>query len=344
MAREPREGRLDMEGFNAGIAQSVEQPPCKRSVEGSTPSSSTEFKKYQHLERFGTDEVANIELGECYVFPKLDGTNASVWLSDGELQAGSRNRHLSLDKDNAGFLAWASEQANLKSYLLENPTHRLYGEWLVPHSLKTYRQDAWRQFYVFDVAVDREKLHDGDDGLTYLHYEDYAPRLASFGIAHVPPICKIRNGDYEQFVSQLRNSVFLVEDGKGHGEGIVIKRYDFSNRYGRTTWAKIVTNEFKEMNRQAMGTAELKGAFLLEEAIAEEYATAALVEKEYAKIVNEAGWTSKSIPRLLETVFYSVVKEDCWNFVKKHKNPTVDFGRLRHFCIAAVKRHKPELF
>ena len=30
------------------------------------------FQKYMHLERFGTDEVDGINLGECHVFPKLD--------------------------------------------------------------------------------------------------------------------------------------------------------------------------------------------------------------------------------------------------------------------------------
>ena len=117
------------------------------------------FKEYQHLERFGTTEVAQIELGECYIFPKIDGTNASVWLLNGELQAGSRTRHLTLEKDNAGFLAWAKEQTNLIEYLKENPLLRLYGEWLVPHSLKTYRESAWRKFYVFDVYDDETKTH-----------------------------------------------------------------------------------------------------------------------------------------------------------------------------------------
>ena len=28
-----------------------------------------EFRKYQHIERFGTDDVQNIKLGEAYVFP-----------------------------------------------------------------------------------------------------------------------------------------------------------------------------------------------------------------------------------------------------------------------------------
>lgn len=64
-----------------------------------------EFKKYQHLERFGNDEVEGIELGKLYIFPKLDGTNAQVWLDDeGNIKAGSRNRELTLEKDNAGCL------------------------------------------------------------------------------------------------------------------------------------------------------------------------------------------------------------------------------------------------
>lgn len=113
------------------------------------------FKKYQHLERFGNTEVSQIELGECYVFPKIDGTNASVWITDGVIMAGSRTRELSIESDNAGFYAWVIEQDNIKRYLNQNPTHRLFGEWLVPHSLKTYRQNAWRKFYVFDVAIDR---------------------------------------------------------------------------------------------------------------------------------------------------------------------------------------------
>ena len=70
----------------------------------------SEFKKYMHIERFGTDEVQGIELGDCYVFPKLDGTNASLWSEDGKIQAGSRKRHLSIDADNAGFFEWAKEQ------------------------------------------------------------------------------------------------------------------------------------------------------------------------------------------------------------------------------------------
>jgi len=72
-----------------------------------------QFRKYMHIEKFGTDEVHGIELGGCYVFPKLDGTNGSIWNDGGALQAGSRNRQLSLDADNAGFLKACLENENL---------------------------------------------------------------------------------------------------------------------------------------------------------------------------------------------------------------------------------------
>jgi hypothetical protein len=293
-----------------------------------------EYKKYQHLERFLTSEVEDIELGECYVFPKIDGSNSVLWWNEG-LRAGSRNRELTLEKDNAGFYAWARQQEKFYDFFKSIPYVRLYGEWLVKHSLNTYREDAWRKFYVFDVC---------DNTGEYIHYENYKPLLEEYEIDYIPPICKITNGSYEQFIDQLKKNVFLIEDGKGAGEGIVIKRYNFKNKYGRTTWAKIVTSEFKEKHAKVMGASEVKAKDLIEEQIADKYVTHALVEKEYAKIVNDSGWQSKNIPQLLNTVYYNLVKEESWNFVKDLKNPKIDFKRLQHFTFNNVKKHKPELF
>jgi len=309
-----------------------------------------EFKKYQHLERFGTPEVQNIELGLCYIFPKLDGTNASVWLDkDGKIQAGSRNRHLTLDKDNAGFYEWAKQQSSLIKYLKENPTHRLHGEWLVPHALKTYREDAWRRFYIFDISVEKnaeEITHEGDSTIKYLHYEDYCGKLEEKGLDYIVPICAINNASYEQLINQLIKNVFLIEDGKGVGEGIVIKNYDFKNKYNRQTWAKIVTSEFKEKHTKVHGATELnKGKKLIEEKIAEEFVTKALCEKVQAKIeLEQRGFSSKNIPQLLNTIYYDVVKEDCWNFIKKYKNPTINFGTLKHFVFVEVRNKLSHLF
>ena len=123
-----------------------------------------EFNRYQHVERFGNEEVDGIDIGTCYIFPKIDGTNVSVWVEDCEdgwkkIQSGSRNRVLDEEKDNAGFCKWVNIQITFPEFFKRYPTFKLYGEWLVPHSLKTYREDAWRKFYVFDVV---EKTEEGD--------------------------------------------------------------------------------------------------------------------------------------------------------------------------------------
>jgi hypothetical protein len=301
------------------------------------------FIKYQHIERFGTTEVENIELGECYVFPKIDGTNASVWIDNGIINAGSRNRHLSIDNDNAGFLGWASCNENIVSYLNDNPSHRLFGEWLVPHSLRTYRDDAWRRFYVFDVVESSETV----DGSIhrYMHYHSYRPLMEKYGIDYIPPLAIIERGSYEQFVAQLEKNVFLIKDGSGSGEGVVIKNYDFRNKYGRQTWAKIVTSEFKEKHSKTMGAPKITAKLMVEEEIAKKYVTSALCEKVKSKIELECdGFSSNQIPRLLNTVYYDVIKEESWNFVKEFKNPTINYKTLQHFVFIAVKRHMENIF
>jgi hypothetical protein len=295
------------------------------------------FTKYMHLERLGTEEVDGIEIGTTYVFPKLDGTNASVWLDDNyQLRTGSRNRELTWVNDNAGFCAWASQQDNLDRFIRHFRYYTLYGEWLVPHSLQTYRDDAWRRFYVFDVWDSLNKR--------YLPYDEYKPLLDEFEITHLPPLAIIKNGTLDQYTKMLDKNVFLIQDGKGVGEGIVIKNYDWRNKYGNVVWAKLITNAFKEKHYAAMG-APILGSDIVEEKIVDKYVTVHLVEKVKAKIeLQHDGWHSKCIPQLLQTVFYDLVKEEMWDIIKHFKNPKIDFNLLNRFTIARIKTLVKDVF
>ena len=297
-----------------------------------------EFRKYMHVERFGNDEVQGIELGSCYIFPKIDGTNASVWVDDaGNLKAGSRNREVSLDEDNAGFLDHISGSEEVLKFLSSYPHLRLYGEWLVPHTIRTYRESAWRKFYVFDVYD-----NDSDE---YLAYDEYSANLDYFGVDYLSPLSIIKNASYDNLIRELDKNDYLINDGSGTGEGIVIKNYQFKNGFNRTVWAKIVTTVFKEGHKKAMGVDVISGEKMVEAEIAERYVDASLVNKVYAKIANDSdGWNSKYIPRLLSTVFYDLVNEEIWNIVKKMKNPTIDFKKLHQLTIIQIKSLRPDIF
>lgn len=293
------------------------------------------FKKYMHLERYGNDAVDGIESGVNYIFPKLDGTNAQVWRNaDGSLGFGSRNRTLSLDNDNAGFMNYGHKNESLIKFFEKYPDYRLHGEWLVPHSLKTYRDDAWRKFYIFDV----------ESPYGFMQYEEYQPLLEENGLDYLAPLAIIKNGSYEQYQQCLAKNVFLIKDGEGIGEGIVIKNYGFVNKFGDQIWAKVISNAFKEVHHKEMG-APIVGHDLIEEKIVRDFVTGDLVKKVYAKIVlDQGGWESKYIPRLLETVFYDLITEEVWDILKKYNNPKIDFRLLKTLTIAEVKRTMSTLF
>jgi hypothetical protein len=295
-----------------------------------------DFERYRHIERYGTEAAQGIELGTCYIFPKLDGTNSSIWENNQSVHGGSRSRELSLTNDNAGFLAWAKSQKNIKQFTKKYPNLRLFGEWLIPHSLKTYRKNAWRRFYVFDVE---------DENGTYLSYDEYKPLMEEFELDYIPPIKIITNAEYSDFVHQLKHNIFMIEDGKGEGEGIVIKNYSFVNKFGNQVYAKIVTSEFKEKHAKEMGAPVVVREDLVEDKIATEFVTIALCEKVYAKIENDGeGFSKKRIPEVLNMVYYDVIKEDSWEFVKQFNDPTINFKTLKHFIFCKVKDKLPEIF
>lgn len=290
-----------------------------------------EFDRYQHIERLGTVSVEGILDGTCHIFYKIDGTNSQVYVNgNGEIECGSRNRVLSETDDNAGFCKFAKNDESLQRFFKDHPDLRLYGEWLVPHTLRTYRENAWKKFYVFDVMR--------FDGLEcgYLTYEEYKPLLEEYGILYVPPIAIVKNPSEQYLLDLLKKTGdFLIEDGKGLGEGLVIKNYAFSNRFGRKVWAKIVRTEFKEQH----GTVpEVEIAESIETQIVNKYVTLALVEKEKAKIeLDNGGWESKLIPKLLGVMTYSLISEETANFVKEFKYPVVDFKKLRSACERKTK-------
>lgn len=293
------------------------------------------FSKYMHLERFGNDEVEGIDTGIVYAFPKLDGTNGQLWWDHSlGLKAGSRNRDLSTDNDNAGFYNATLQDLRYFEFFHSFPNLRLYGEWLVPHTMKTYADDAWRKFYVFDVEVDG----------TLMRYDDYKPLLDGFKLDYLPPLAILKNPSYEQIQGVLERNVFLIKDGQGVGEGIVLKNYDWSNRFGRQVWAKVITNSFKEQHHKEMGAPIINGD-LVEEKIVNEFVTEHLVDKVVAKITLEnEGWSSKYIGQLLGVVWYDLIREEMWDILKKFNGPKIDFRLLQRLTIAKIKETRKDLF
>lgn len=297
-----------------------------------------EFKKYQHIEKLGSVATEGILNGKVYLFSKLDGTNTGVYLgADGKIKVNSRNRVLSLSDDNAGVYAHIQNDERFKKYFVAHPNHRLFGEWLVKHTIRDYYDDAWRKLYIFDVIEE-----DAEGNEKYLPVEDYIGDLIGCGIDFIPCLAVLENPTVEEVKSWLDQCKFLMKDGKS-GEGIVIKNYDFVNKFGNVVWAKIVrkfVNAGQPVQKPTSNSADA-----VENQIVEKFLTAELVEKEFSKIVNDnGGWQSKLIGKLLGVVWYTFITEEIFTALKKFHNPKIDFALLNKLAVQKIKEFKADVF
>ena len=285
------------------------------------------YKKYQHIEKLGREEVEGLLDGYVYCFPKIDGTNACLFLdNEGNLCAGSRNRQLTLENDNAGFYAYALAHPQYKDYLEVYPNRILYGEWLVKHTIKTYSEKAWGKFYVFDVF----EVNDNEDESRYLHYCDYHSELTQFSIEHIPWLSIRRNPTIDDIAELAKENHYLMSNDQDIGEGIVCKRYDYKNKWGRTIWGKFVAEEFfNKKEKLRSKNHEVKSDF--EAKIAHEYITDTVIKKEYAKVKNEFPNAKRNelIGRALNAVYEAFITEDLATVVRKNKNCNINFRFMK---------------
>ncbi len=300
------------------------------------------YIKFPHLERLGHQETDEILNGEVFIFSKIDGTNGSCWLENGKIHCGSRNVNLKDDEnpnDNQGFknyLYSKEMQEKLLTFFSKHPNHTLFGEWMKPHSLKTYRPEAWDKFWIFDI-LNRETGR-------FIPYTNYADMLTELNLDFIPPMISINNPSEEQVKSYVEKNTFLIKDGEGLGEGVVIKNYSWRNQYGRQVWAKVVRNEFRELNQKVFGVPSITGSFQVEVAIAEKYVTQYLVNKTRAKIEEETKERRSLIPRLLNQTYYDIIREELWSALKEFNNPTINFKKLQQACFNQIKKNSEDLF
>lgn len=300
------------------------------------------YTAYQHIEKIGSSEVEGILQGTCYLFYKIDGTNSCVWLKDdGTLGFGSRKRELSLtgkDGDNQGFMKAILDneplKADLLKYLKAHPAHIIYGEWLVPVNIKNYKDDAWRHFYVFDIL-------DTETGC-YINYEIYSKWFDEQypNINYIPLLAKLEKPTEEDIKSLLsRTGEFLISSGLG--EGIVIKNYAYTNKYGRRTWAKMLTEDFLSRKKDSRGQkreAQENGTSIERDII--KLMTVDHVIKEKQKTMenrHSETWEMQFMPELLNRAFTEFWRDNWEIILKKFHNPTINFQVLKKYSDEFVK-------
>lgn len=292
---------------------------------------SNSFKPYLHVERLGKTEVDNILNGTVRLTSKLDGTNACVWADkNGCMHYGSRKREISVEDDNAGFAAWM-ESNRLEAQLLikacqANLHWIIYGEWSVGKvgAIKKYTEQAKDKLWIFDI-YDRETEK-------YLTWDELEAALIIYDLLHyrVKLLATLTNPTLDDIIKIANENTFLLEDTGTLGEGVVIRRDNYVNCYGRYAVAKYVREDFKPDTpkiKRIIQAGEIEQDFI------NRYVTKSELEKAKAKTALTCGedyapGNGKFIGMFLNLLWKDTLEENIVDFCKRTKNPQIDFAAL----------------
>lgn len=192
------------------------------------------MKKYDKITRHGKKRTRLTVKGnpEIVIMEKLDGANSSFRLVDGGLVCFSRNCRLNEENGLRGFYQWVHK--NVDEDKLEEE-FIYFGEWLVPHTI-TYPQEAYNNFYLFDVYNTQTEQ--------YMSIETVKEQAQELGLKLAPIFY------HGKFKSLDHVNSFVGESEIGsEGEGVVVKNYSYVDRLGNQVFTKFVSDSFAEKAR-----------------------------------------------------------------------------------------------
>ena len=271
-----------------------------------------EFKEYKKIYSLTNsdwefrEETAGILEWTCYIQEKIDWANLSIWKKNGEIMVGSRRQDVS-----SGSFRWAVEYCRshkgIKSLLdtLEGDrainSVRLYGEWLVPHTITNYNSLSYNIFYMFDIEINNEKMD----------IEKVENLAKQFDINFPTIFARIDSPPKEEIDKWVWQSTIWPK-----GEGVVIKNMTYVNKWWDNCYAKIVAPEFKEENAIVFGNHQ-KGD--VEMKLANKYCVVGRVRKVINKIEQErdVDISKAHIKEIIGRMQHDIITEEAWNIQKE---------------------------
>ncbi len=291
------------------------------------------FKEYPKVYALHKEECEGLLEGRCRIEEKIDGANTSIWRADdGVIHCGSRTRDLTEAKDGFnGFVEYVENHEGIRKFLTDYHDHRLYGEWLVRHTL-AYYELAYKQFYLFDIE-DADGNRVGRSTL-----DDMANK---YGIKTAYLFADIENPTLEQ-IKEFAGKTMLGTKG----EGVIIKNDAFINKFGSRQHGKYVTQEFKEDNAVTFGGNNKDSETYWEMYFTNKVCTLARVQKIMHKMESMHGRLDmQHIPMIMGTAFHDIVTEEGWEIAKEmvRNKQAFNFAAFKKLCDKKVKQIYVEL-
>lgn len=272
------------------------------------------FIIYPKILRLGHEDTDGILEGKCHIQEKIDGANTSVWIEDGIIKCASRNHPV--ESGFNGFVDYIENHEGVNRLLKEHPDYRLYGEWLVKHTVQ-YNETAYKKWYMFDIHV-------GDAWYDTAVVNAHA---ITYGIDKPTLFATIDNPTMEDL------NGFMGRSDLGQiGEGIVIKNPLFINKFFNRQYAKLVSEKFKEDNAITFGGNNKHSECYFEMWVVNKFMTLERIRKIMNKIqpTIDEKLDMEHTSKIINTAFHDMLTEEIWTIQKKCQS--IDFRKLGHLA------------
>jgi hypothetical protein len=198
---------------------------------------STSWHSYPKSFNIGHGAVVRLCEDAVDVEEKVDGSQFSFGIFDGEIKCRSKGAQLVLDAPEKMFIRAIEVVREIAPLLKDGWTYR--GEYLAKpkHNTLCYDRIPEKHIIGFDINPGHEQ---------YLTYEEKKAEFQRIGLETVPLLFSGRLTDYAVCRELLSSTSIL---GGQKIEGVVIKSHTLFGIDGKRMMGKFVSEEFKEVHR-----------------------------------------------------------------------------------------------
>lgn len=194
------------------------------------------WHSYPKIFNMGHPGIRELFDDEVLIEEKVDGSQFSFGIFNGELRARSKGKQLVLDAPEKMFTKAVETVKELAPLLKDGHTYRAEYLSKPKHNSNEYGRVPAKHLILFDVSPSEE---------VYFSYEDKANEAARLGLDVVPRVFEGKVENFEQFHAFLEKESIL---GNCKIEGLVVKNYKKFGADKKILLGKFVSEAFKEQN------------------------------------------------------------------------------------------------
>lgn len=285
-----------------------------------------EINSFSSVIALGHRMSQNIMDGNITVEEKVDGSQISFSVINGELFIRSKGQMLILDEPEGMFKMGVENIKTIKDLLVPNWIYR--GEYLnkPKHNTLCYNRIPEKNIIIYDIDTLNQ---------CYLDYEAKSKEAKRLGLEVVP---LFYHGDAKGFeIGGLLDTESVL--GGCKIEGVVIKNYEKFSQDKKTLMAKIVRDDFKEKHEKEWKKSNMPIGDIIS-LLGQELKTEARWEKAYQHLKEQGQITGtlKDIGLLIKEVPNDILKEET-DYIKDRL-----FNHAKETIMRIVKAGLPEWY